>query len=150
MVDRCKLLLISGWAVSLVVTRFMLSDVSPDPQKLPWALTANARLGVPSHLVLAIGITGLVYTFIYLVPRHSVLGAILPTGFFGGAAFTRVWINGNAFVIGENILIAVLAWVRPRLRDARIRALLPIMRDRAHPRMPGSRSPAVPRACRFW
>ncbi len=131
MIDRSKLLLISGWAIILAATLFMLVDVTADVQRLPWAVIANAGLGVPTNLVFAIGITVLVCTLVYLAPPTTMLGAILMTGFLGDTVFTHVRVNGDVSDIGENIGISVLAWTGPWLRDARIRTLLPITRNRA-------------------
>jgi hypothetical protein len=131
MIDRSKLLPISGWAITLAVTLFMLGDVTADVQRLPWAVIANAGLGVPSNLVFAIGITGLVCTLVYLAPPTTMLGAIRMTGLLGGAVSTHVRVNGDVSDIGENIGISVLAWTGLWLRDARIRTLLPITRNRA-------------------
>lgn len=130
MIDRSKLLPISGWIITLAVTLFMLGDVTADVQRLPWAVIANAGLGVPSNLVFAIGITGLVCTLVYLAPPTTMLGAIRMTGLLGGAVSTLVRVNGDVSDIGENIGISVLAWTG-WLRDARIRTLLPITRNRA-------------------
>jgi len=57
------------------------------------------------------------------------LGAILMTGFLGGAVFIHVRVNRDVSDIGENIGISVLAWTGLWLRDARIRTLLPIARS---------------------
>jgi hypothetical protein len=95
MIDRSKLLPISGWAITLAVTLFMLGDVTADVQRLPWAVIANAGLGVPSNLVFAIGITGLVCTLVYLAPPTTMLGAIRMTGLLGGAVSTHVRVNGD-------------------------------------------------------
>ena len=130
MIDRSKLLPISGWIITLAVTLFMLGDVTADVQRLPWAVIANAGLGVPSNLVFAIGITGLVCTLVYLAPPTTMLGATRMTGLLGGAVSTLVRVNGDVSDIGENIGISVLAWTG-WLRDARIRTLLPITRNRA-------------------
>ena len=129
MIDRPKLLLIGGWTITIAVVLFMLRDVSPDLQQAPWVFKANAGLGIPENMVLPIGITGLICTLIYALPQTSMLGAILLTGFVGGAAVVHLRLNGNFFDISENILIGVLAWTGLWLRDARIRTLLPIRRD---------------------
>ena len=128
-IDRPKLLLIGGWTITIAVVLFMLRDVSPDLQQEPWAIRANAGLGIPSNMVLPIGITGLICTLIYALPQTAMLGAILLTGFVGGAAVIHLRLNGDFFDIGENILIGVLAWTGLWLRDSRVRRLLPIRRD---------------------
>jgi hypothetical protein len=123
-----KSLAIAGWVVTIVIVAFMIRDVTPDLQNAPWAVKANAGLGVPANIVLLVGIVGLVSTLIYLVPQTSALGAILLTGFLGGAVVIHLRVNGDLSDIGENVLIGVLTWAGLWLRDARVRALLPFRR----------------------
>ena len=73
----------------------------------------------------AIGIAELVSTLLYAIPRTSVLGAILLTGYMGGAIATHVRI-GEPFVVQAGI--GVLVWLGLFLRDARIRELIPLRR----------------------
>ncbi len=79
------------------------------------------RLGYPESVVLGIGIVELGCTVLYLIPRTSVLGAILLTGYLGGATATHLRI-GDPFI--PPIIMGVLIWVGLFLRDARLRALL--------------------------
>jgi hypothetical protein len=72
-----------------------------------------------------IGLLELGCTALYLVPRTSVLGAVLLTGYLGGAVVTHVRIGDNP--LGP-VLVGVLVWGGLFLRDARIRALLPLRR----------------------
>ena len=67
-------------------------------------------------------------TLVYALPQTSTLGAILLTGFFGGAIVIHLRVNGAVFDMGENALLGVLAWGGLWLRDARLRAVLPIRR----------------------
>jgi hypothetical protein len=124
--DQSKLLSIMGWALTIAVTAFMLRDIAPDLQQAPWAVKANAGLGIPANVVLSIGVLGLVSTLAYALPQTSTLGAILLTGFLGGAIVIHLRVNGGLSDMGENALIGVLAWSGLWLRDARLRAVLPI------------------------
>jgi hypothetical protein len=83
------------------------------------------RLGYPADLLLYIGITELACLIIYLIPRTAVLGAVLLTGYLGGAIATHVRIGDN--FLGPAIG-GVLVWLALFLRDARVRALLPLRR----------------------
>jgi len=123
------LLLISGWMFTLAVTLFMLADVSGDLRMLPAAVDANAGLGMPANTVFAIGAVGLACTLLYAFPPTAFFGAVLLTGFLGGAVATHVRVHGGAHDIGENVLIGLLAWAGLWLRDARLRRLLPIHRE---------------------
>ena len=83
------------------------------------------RLGYPKELILIIGIVELSCLAIFLIPRTAVLGAVLLTGYLGGAVATHVRIHDNFIppVIG-----GVLVWLALFLRDPRVRALLPLRR----------------------
>ncbi len=81
------------------------------------------RLGYPQSVALGIGIAELACTVLYLVPRTSVLGAILLTGYLGGATATHLRI-GEPFYMA--ILLGMLVWGGLFLRDERLRALLPL------------------------
>jgi hypothetical protein len=123
--QEMKQLAIAGWAVTIAIVLFMIQDVTPDLQQAPWAIKANAELGIPANIVLLIGISGLVSAVAYLVPQTSMLGAILLTGFLGGAVVIHLRVNGDPADIAENIVIGVLTWAGLWMRDSRVRALLP-------------------------
>ena len=82
-----------------------------------------AQFGYPESLLLPLGIVELLCTVIYLIPRTSVLGAILLTGYLGGATATHVRIGDPFFI---PIGLGVLVWAGLFLRDDRLRALLPL------------------------
>ena len=84
--------------------------------------------GFPINEALPIGIVELLCTIIYLIPQTSVLGAILLTGYLGGAVATHVRVADPAFA--GPLLLGVLVWVGLYLRDARIRALVPLLSRR--------------------
>jgi Mn2+/Fe2+ NRAMP family transporter len=71
-----------------------------------------------------IGILEIACTVIYVIPRTSVLGAILLTGYLGGATATHVRIGDPSFF--GPVIFGVLVWLGLWLRDARLRALLPL------------------------
>lgn len=81
-----------------------------------------ARLGYPEGLALGIGILELACTVVYVIPRTSILGAIVLTGYLGGATATHVRIGDPSF---SPIVVGVLVWGGLFLRDDRLRALLP-------------------------
>jgi uncharacterized membrane protein YphA (DoxX/SURF4 family) len=83
------------------------------------------RLGYPESLAVGIGIVELVCTVLYLIPRTSILGAILLTGYLGGATATHVRV-GEPFYMP--IVLGVLVWAGLFLRENRLRALLPLRR----------------------
>jgi len=124
--DRARMMAIVGWVLTLGVTAFMLLDVSFDLRQAKMAVDANAAMGIPADAVQPIGIAGLVCTLLYVFPRTAALGAILLTGFLGGAVVTHLRVHGSLHDMGENVLIGVLAWGGLWLRDAQIRRILPI------------------------
>jgi hypothetical protein len=125
-VDRSSWMRALGWALTLLVTWFMVTDLRPDLDQVAWAIKANEGLGIPANIVLWIGIAGVAATLLYALPWTSALGAILLTAFLGGAVMTHMRVNGSAWDIGENVLIGVIAWAGLWLRDSRVRTLLPI------------------------
>ena len=86
-------------------------------------LTEFARLGYPESVIIGIGILELLCTVVYVIPRTSILGAILLTGYLGGATATHVRI-GDPFIYP--VIFGVLVWAGLYLRDAQVRSLIPI------------------------
>jgi hypothetical protein len=80
------------------------------------------RLGWPERLILGLGVMEIACAVLYAIPRTAVLGAILITGYLGGAVATHLRIGDPFF---GPIIPGVLVWVGLYLRDARLRALLP-------------------------
>jgi hypothetical protein len=91
-------------------------------------LRGLAEFGYPQNLVRGIGITELACTLLYLIPRTSVLGAILLTGFLGGATATSVRVGDPMFYLP--IIIGALFWGGLYFRDQRLRALIPTISKR--------------------
>jgi hypothetical protein len=82
------------------------------------------KSGFPVHLIIPIGILEVGCTIIYLIPRTSILGAILVTAFLGGATATCVRIGDPGFVMP--VLLGMMAWGGLYLRDQRLRELIPL------------------------
>ncbi len=85
--------------------------------------TFVGKFGYLESSLFGIALTELTCVALYLIPRTAVLGAILLTGYLGGAVATHVRV-GDAFV--APLLVAVLAWSGLFLREDRLRALLPL------------------------
>lgn len=86
------------------------------------AVEGFAKAGYPAGALAPLGVVEALCTILYLVPQTSVLGAILLTGYLGGAIDSHVR-AGEAFVMP--LLFGVLIWGGLFLRDPRIRALIP-------------------------
>ena len=80
-------------------------------------------LGYPESLTVGVGIVEIACAVLYVIPRTSVLGAILLTGYLGGATATHLRIGEPFFI---PIVLGVLVWGGLYLRDERLRALLPL------------------------
>jgi hypothetical protein len=83
-------------------------------------------LGYPADVASSIGIVEISCIVLYVIPQTSVLGAVLLTGYLGGAVATHVRVHDN-FV--SPAIVGVFVWLALYLRDPRIRALLPIRRS---------------------
>lgn len=113
----------AGWVVTILpVLGLVMSAVMKF--KLPKeAIEGFEKLGWRQDQALGLGILELACTVIYVIPQTSVLGAILLTGYLGGAVATHVRIDDNYVA---PIVMGVLVWLGLFLRDARLRALIPL------------------------
>ena len=91
--------------------------------KASQALEGFIKLGYPPLAITSIGALELGCTVLYLIPRTTVLGAILLAGYMGGAVATHLRV-GEAFIV--QVLVGVLLWGGLHLRDERIRELIPL------------------------
>lgn len=83
-----------------------------------------AHYGYPERLILLIALLEIASTIIYVIPRTTVLGAILMTGYLGGATATNVRVGDPSFVV--TVILGILVWLGLYLRDQRLRALVPL------------------------
>ena len=116
------------WAGRILSTLPVLMLLMSGVMKLmkpPELVEGFTKLGWPDNLALGLGIVELVCTALYVIPRTSVLGAILLTGYLGGAIATHVRI-GDPFI--GPVIFGVMIWLGLVLRDVRLRALLPLRR----------------------
>ena len=105
---------------------FLAFDTIIKVLNLPPTVDASIQLGYPAGLVVTIGLIELVYLAVYSVLRTSVLGAILLTGYLGGAIATQVRAGSPLFSIVFPVIIGALLWGGLFLRDERLRALIPL------------------------
>ena len=116
----------AGWIISALAGLFLLFDGLAKVLRLDPAVEGTVQLGYPEGTVFGIGLVLLVCTVIYAVPRTSILGAILLTGYLGGAVATHVRIDSPLFTHTLfPIYVGLLVWGGLLLRDARLRALVP-------------------------
>lgn len=116
-----------GRGLSGVAVLFMLFDGAGKVAGEAHVVKAMAELGWPAGQTLALGLLALTCTILYAIPRTATLGAILLTGFLGGATAAKVRIEQPSLLF--SVLMGVLVWAGLYLRCDRLRALLPFERQ---------------------
>lgn len=109
-----------GWSLTALVVLFLLFDTSGHIARLAVVLQAFDRVGMPESLAFSIGVLELVCVVVYLVPRTAMLGALLLTGYLGGATAIQVRAGSSAFETIFPVLIALTLWAGFALRDSRV------------------------------
>ena len=117
---------LAGRLLSGLVVAFMLFDAIGKFAKPQPVLEGMAKVGFGPELCVGLGVTLLVSTLLYAFPRSAFLGAILLTGYLGGAIAANVRVNLGAFPIVFAAIFGILVWAGLYLRDSRLRALLPL------------------------
>jgi len=117
---------IAGYALTAFVALFLTFDTVMKVLQLAPAMQGTIELGYPASTVLTIGLIELVCLVLYLVPRTSVLGALVLTGYLGGAIATHVRV-GSPLPTHTlfPIYVALMVWGGLYLRESRLRELLP-------------------------
>jgi DoxX-like family len=87
---------------------------------------ATVKLGYRESAILGLGIVLIACTVLYVVPTTAVLGAILLTGYLGGAVATHVRVGDSLFAIVLPVILGLLLWIGLYLRDNRLRAIVPL------------------------
>lgn len=119
-----KMQLWVGRILSTLAALFFSVDGVMKLLKPPVVVEATLHLGYAESAIVGIGATLLVCTLLYIVPRTSTVGAILLTGYLGGAVASNVRASMPLFNVMFPMIIAGLAWGGLWFRDARVRNLL--------------------------
>ena len=123
MATQKKWMTVTGWELSgLLGAMLTLSATFKFVQPEDLQKEFVGRLGYPASTGVPIGVTKLSCVVLFLIPQTSVLGAILLTGYLGGAVATHVRVHD--LFIGP-VIFGVVAWLALYLREPRIRELLP-------------------------
>ena len=117
---------VGGYVLSGLPVIFLLLDGVMKLFKPAFVVDATTKLGYQESTIVPLGIVLVVCTFIYLFPATSVLGAILLTGYLGGAVATHVRMAEGAFPIVFPVILGAFVWGGLYLRDPRLRALVPL------------------------
>jgi hypothetical protein len=109
---------------------FLLFDGTIHIMRIPAVVAGFAQAGFPISTAVPLGIIEIICIILYVIPRTSMLGAILLTGYLGGAVATNVrqQLPMLGYVLAP-VYVAVFLWGGLWLRDERIRALVPLSRS---------------------
>ena len=116
-----------SYIMSAIPVLMLLFSAVMKISQVPMVTEGFGKMGFPAGVILPIGIVELLCTVLYIVPRTAVLGAILLTGYLGGAIVTHVRVD-EAFI--GPLAFGVLLWGGLYLRDARIRDLIPLRKPK--------------------
>lgn len=123
---QSKFMTYAGWAITGLVGLFMVFSGTMALLRPPGMTDRFAtQFGYPEDLILAIGIVEILCAVLYVLPPTAVLGAVLLTGYLGGAVATHVRVK-DSFIIP--LVVGVFVWLGVYLRDPQVRALLPVVR----------------------
>ena len=115
----------ASWILTGLVGAFLLLDGVMKLFKPPFVVEGTVQIGYAESVIVPLGITLTVAALLYLCPRTAVLGAILLTGYLGGAVATHVRAGHGPFEVLFPVVFGVLVWLGLYLRDRRIRAMIP-------------------------
>jgi hypothetical protein len=113
----------AGWILGILPVPLLLFSAAGKFLQPDQVVKGFEDLGWPLDVAVALGVVELGCVVLYLIPQTAVLGAILLTGYLGGAIATHVRI-GEGFIIQS--LLGIAFWLGLYLRDPRVRALIPL------------------------
>ena len=116
-----------GRVISILASLLFLMSAFFKLKDGPDVMKGIAHLGLPESMLVPLAILEISCVVIYLIPATSVFGAILLSGYIGGAICTH-WRAGDPFIV--QILLGVLVWLGLYLREDRLKALIPLRRPR--------------------
>lgn len=111
--------IIGGLPALFLLVDAIMKFVKPEP-----VVKETVRLGYPESVIIGLGIVLLASTILYLIPQTSILGAILLTGYLGGAVATHVRMQEGWFSVLFPAVFGVLLWGGLWLRDERLQKLI--------------------------
>jgi len=119
----------AGWGMTGLMIVFFLFDGVSKLVLEQHVVEATTKIGYPLDVIRPLGIIGLACTMLYAIPRTSILGAILLTGYLGGAIASKVRIEDPLFSsVLFGVYFGILVWVGLYLRDEQLRSLIPLRR----------------------
>jgi hypothetical protein len=124
-----KLALWAGRLLTTLAVLFLLFDGIAKVLRVAPVMEASARLEVPESVIPGLGAVLIAATLLHAFPTTSVLGAIVLTGYLGGATWTHIRMGGPVFPMVFPALFGALLWGGLYLRDPRLGALVPLRRS---------------------
>lgn len=129
MFKQNKALTVSGWVLTILLTVLFIGPSATlgkfmKPMNAEMA-AERVKLGLPDDVIFNLGIVEVTCAVLFIIPQTSVLGAVLLTGYLGGAVATHVRLGDPMGKVLAPAIIGAVVWLALFLRDPRIRALLP-------------------------
>lgn len=115
----------AGRILGILPALFLLINSAISLTKPPFVVEGTLKMGYSEATIIPLGLAAIFSTLLYLIPRTSVLGAVLLTGYFGGAVATHVRAGDPPSLIAVPILFSVVFWLAIWLRTPDLRRLLP-------------------------
>lgn len=120
----------AGRIISCLAVLFMLFDAVIHIVNPPFVVESMQKLGYNAAITPSLGVIVLICTAIYLFPKTSVLGAILFTGYLGGAVATNLRVGSPLFSTTLfPVYVGIFIWGGLYLRNARLQTLIPFRKD---------------------
>ena len=118
-----------GWGLTALTILFMLFDAAGKLALEAHVVEATTKIGYPVGAIRSIGVIALLCTVLYAIPRTAILGAVMLTGFCGGAVASKVRIEDPLFSsVLFGVYFGLIAWGGLYLRDDALRKLFPLRR----------------------
>jgi DoxX-like family len=121
----------AGRVLSGLLALFLVFDAVMKLLKPPAVVEATVKIGYPESTIIGLGIVLLACAVLYAIPRTAVLGAILLTGYLGGAVAAHVRMGDPPFNVLFPVILGALLWGGLYLRDERLRSLVPWRRGQS-------------------
>jgi len=119
----------SGRIISALLVLAMLMGAGMNLSQNETAIKGAADVGYPANTVFGIGLALLISTILFAIPKTKVLGAILLTGYLGGAVATHIRAGQGWGTTVPAFIFGALVWLALMLRDPRLRRLLPVTKS---------------------
>jgi hypothetical protein len=118
----------TGRVLGTLAALFLLFDGAMKLARPDFVVEGTLKYGYSEAVIVPLGVVLIASTLLYLVPRTAALGAILLTGYLGGAVDAHVRAGEGAFPVLFPVALGAILWGALYLRDVRVRAVVPVRR----------------------